>query len=255
MPLDIEQVRALRPANEIHYFSVIGSTMTQASCLVAAGAPHGAVVVADEQSAGIGRLGRHWISEPGVGIYCSVLLRLSLPPAKLPVASLVAGLAVAEAIHKSTELACDLRWPNDVLIRERKTAGILTQLTDDCVIAGIGINVNNTQFPDGLRTPPTSLLLSSYGKRHSREGLLIQLLASLEGFSNTLVREGSEPILRAFTAASSYAANRRVIVEESGARGITAGLDEHGFLLLRTDEGLTQRVSSGGVRPESMVRT
>src|SRR6185437_10415155 len=161
MPLDLAAVRSLRPQNEFHYFQTIGSTMTEASRLAMAGAAHGTVVFAEEQTSGMGRLGRSWISEYAAGIYVSILLRLPLPPANLPVASLLVGLATAEAIEKSTQLACDLRWPNDVLINERKVAGVLPQLVGECVIAGIGINVNNQQFPAGLRTPATSLVLES----------------------------------------------------------------------------------------------
>jgi BirA family biotin operon repressor/biotin-[acetyl-CoA-carboxylase] ligase len=92
MPLAVSQVQEARPQNPLHYFPSIGSTMTEAARLAESGAPHGTVVIADEQTAGIGRLGRNWISESEVGIYCSILLRLQLPPAQLPVASLLLGL-------------------------------------------------------------------------------------------------------------------------------------------------------------------
>ncbi len=95
MPLDVEAIRALRPQNELHYFKTIGSTMTKASRLAMAGAAHGTLVVAEEQTSGIGRLGRSWISEYAAGIYISILLRLPLPPANLPIASLLVGLATA----------------------------------------------------------------------------------------------------------------------------------------------------------------
>ncbi len=249
MPLDMEEVRSLRPQNEFHYFKVIGSTMTEASRLAMAGAIHGTVVIAEEQTSGIGRLGRSWISERAAGIYVSILLRLPLTPTNLPLASLLVGLTTAEAIEKSTHLACDLRWPNDVLIKERKVAGILPQLVDDCIIAGIGINVNNERFPSNLRTPATSLFLAS-GRIQSRERILAHLLESLDTFSDLLIHRGPEAILRAFAAASTYVSNRRIVVEENGLRGMTAGLDSHGFLLVRSADGHTQRISSGGVRPD-----
>ncbi len=248
--LDIAAIQAARPQNQLQYFATIGSTMTEASRLANEHAPHNTVVVAEEQTSGIGRLGRSWISEKNVGIYTSVLLRLPLIPAKLPLASLLVGLAVAEAIEEVTQLACDLRWPNDILVGGKKVAGILPQLVETCVVAGVGINVNNTAFPDTLRTPAASLLLASGGLVQSREQILIQVLQSIDTFSALLIDEGSEAILRAFTAASTYVTNRRIMVEESGLRGVTAGLDENGFLLLRGDNGLTQRISSGGVRPD-----
>ena len=156
MALDVARVQQLCPDNELHYFETVDSTMAEAARLTAQGSPHGTLVVADEQTAGMGRLGRSWHSSRDLGIYCSILLRLPLPAATVPLITLMLGLATAETIERSTQLACDLRWPNDVLINERKTAGILAHLIDDCVIAGIGINVNQTSFPAGLRVPATS---------------------------------------------------------------------------------------------------
>src|ERR1700733_12422214 len=147
MPLDVAALRAHRPQTEFHYFPSTDSTMREAVTLAVAGAAHGTVVIADEQTAGVGRLGRSWHSEADVGIYCSILLRLPLSPSHLPVATLMLGLATAEAIEKASDLACDLLWPNDVLINGRKTAGILAQLVDNCIIAGIGINVNQQELP------------------------------------------------------------------------------------------------------------
>jgi BirA family biotin operon repressor/biotin-[acetyl-CoA-carboxylase] ligase len=251
MRLDVERIRNLRPQNEIHYFGSIASTMTEAARLAASGAPHGTIVLAEEQTAGIGRLGRSWYSDAELGIYCSILLRLPVEPGTLPVINLLLGLATAEAIQKSTHVACDLRWPNDVLINERKVAGILAQLVDDCVIAGIGINVNQTAFPPDLRTPATSVRIESGGHVQSRDDIVINLIESVDAFSSMLKTEGSECIVRAFTSASSYALDRRVLIEEDGRRGITAGLDENGFLLVRFDNGRMERIAAGGVRRDS----
>jgi BirA family biotin operon repressor/biotin-[acetyl-CoA-carboxylase] ligase len=250
MPLEIERICAARPQNQIHYFASTGSTMAEAARLAVAGAPHGTVVLADEQTAGMGRMGRSWHSPPGAGIYSSAVLRLSLSPANLPIAMLVLGLATAEAIQASTHLACDLRWPNDVLIRERKVAGILAQFTESCIVAGIGINVNHEALPQDLRTPATSLRIESGGRIYAREEIVISLLTALDSFCTMLISEGQESILRAFTSASSYVLNRRVVVEDNGGKGITAGLDENGFLLVRSDSGRVQRIAAGGVRPD-----
>lgn len=250
MPLDVERVRALRPRNEIHYFASVRSTMTEAAQLANSGAAHGTVVLADEQTAGVGRLGRSWHSEAELGIYCSIVLRLPLSPANLPIASLVLGLATAEAIQEATQLACDLRWPNDVLVNERKVAGILTHLVESAIVAGIGINVNHTSLPKDLRTPATSLRIESGGRVQSRELLVAALLESVDTFCSMLMTQGAQSILRAFGSASSYVNHRRIVVEENGTRGVTAGLDENGFLLVRSDTGRVERVSTGGVRPD-----
>lgn len=250
MPLDMHRIRETRPGTEFHYFRTVGSTMTEAAKLAALGAPHGTVVIADEQTAGMGRLGRSWHSEAELGIYCSILLDLPLAPCRLPIASLIVGLATADAIQKSTHLACDLRWPNDLLIQERKVAGILTHLADTCVVAGIGINVNHTSLTNDLRTPATSLRIESNGQDCSRENLLLNLLESVDIFCAVLETDGCDGILRAFTAASSYAINRRITIEENGETGVTAGLDENGFLLVQFDSGGMGKIASGGVRAE-----
>ncbi|HEX4749586.1 MAG TPA: biotin--[acetyl-CoA-carboxylase] ligase [Bryobacteraceae bacterium] len=250
MPLDIDRIRRARPANAIFYYPTINSTMIKASVLASSGAADGTVILADEQTAGVGRLGRSWASQAELGIYCSMLLRLNLRPGSLPLASLVLGLAAAEAIQKATEFVCDLRWPNDVLIHEKKVAGILTHLTEGCIIAGIGINVNQTEFPSDLRTPATSLRIESKGCERNRETLIINLLESIDTFRAMLETCGPEAILRAFTSASSYVLHRRVVIEESGERGITAGLDQNGFLLVNLDRGKLERVAAGGVRPD-----
>jgi BirA family biotin operon repressor/biotin-[acetyl-CoA-carboxylase] ligase len=249
MSLDIAWIRKFRPLDEIHYFRTVESTMTEAMRLLHEGR-HGMMVIADEQTAGMGRLGRSWISEPEVGVYASVLLHLPLSPANLPIASLTLGLATAEAIQKGTNLSCDLRWPNDVLVNERKVAGVLIHLVDDWIVAGIGINVNQTSFPTGLRTPATSLRIESSGRIQSRERLIIALLESLEGFCSSLQSSGPDAILRAFASSSSYAVNRRIVVEEGGIKGMTAGLDENGFLLVKSDAGRIERIASGGIRPD-----
>ncbi len=249
MPLDVNKIHAGRPQNELHYFPALGSTMTEAARLAASGAPHGTVVLADEQTAGVGRLGRSWQSQAESGVYSTAILRLSLSPDNVPLAALVLGLATADAVTRSSSLACDLRWPNDVLINDRKVAGILAQLSNGCVLAGIGINVNQSSFPGDLRTPATSLLLESNGKPPAREDLIVQLLSSLDAFCSLLAETGPAGILRAFAAASSYVLHRRVTIEESGAEGVTAGLDENGFLLVRLNDNRLERVCSGGIRP------
>jgi BirA family transcriptional regulator, biotin operon repressor / biotin---[acetyl-CoA-carboxylase] ligase len=248
MPLDIAFLRSRRPELNLHYFPTIGSTMTEASRLARVGAPDRTVVLAEEQTAGVGRMGRTWTSEPEVGIYCSVLLRLPLPQEHLPVVSLLLGLATAEAIRTTAGIPCDLRWPNDVLFEERKMAGVLAHLSESCVIAGIGINVNNTAFHPDLRTPGTSLRLAA-GRPINREALFLNLIDSIDRLSSLLIEKGPATVLDAFTAGSSYVRNRHISIEEDGSTGVTAGLDESGFLLVRMKNGTLRKVVSGGIRP------
>jgi BirA family biotin operon repressor/biotin-[acetyl-CoA-carboxylase] ligase len=154
---------------------------------------------------------------------------------------LALGLAVREAIDRAAGREADLRWPNDVLLRGRKCAGILAHVESDAVIAGIGINVAQTEFPEDLETPATSLLL---------EGVLVRredLLTALVDAVDRACLLAADQVLARFTRASTYVHGRRVRVE--GREGVTCGLDPSGFLRLREDDGTQTTILAGGVRP------
>jgi BirA family biotin operon repressor/biotin-[acetyl-CoA-carboxylase] ligase len=250
MEFDLERVRSLLPGRRIEWFARAGSTMYEASLLAAAGCPSGTIVGANEQTAGQGRYGHAWHSEPGSGLYVSFVLRHRFAPSTLPVVTLALGLAACEAIAKTTNLVCDLRWPNDILIQSRKCGGILTQLYGSAIIAGIGINVNHSGFPEELSEIATSLRLAS-GRLYSREQLLVNLAASVDAFCSMLEREGKDPILAMFSRASSFVFGRRVLVDQGDSvlQGTTAGLNDSGFLILRGDDGRDNVILAGGVRP------
>jgi BirA family transcriptional regulator, biotin operon repressor / biotin---[acetyl-CoA-carboxylase] ligase len=235
----------------IHRFASLDSTMTRAAELADGGAAPGTVVVADEQTAGKGRMGRAWHSEPGAGLYATFILHPRLSADTLPVVTLALGLATVDAIREVTGAACDLRWPNDVLIGDRKCAGILAQLHDSVLLAGIGINVNHTAFPEDIAPIATSLRIET-GRVQSREDLLNALRRSIDERVSQLARGGKDDILRAFTAASSYVSGKRVVVDSGGSdlRGTTDGLDRDGFLMVRRNDGSRVQVVAGGVRPE-----
>ena len=214
------------------------------------GCESGTVVVAKQQTAGQGRFGRTWHSEPGAGLYMSQVLRLKLCADSLPLVTLALGLATAEAITQIGSVAPDLRWPNDVLLNGKKCAGILVQLVDGVLISGIGINVNHASFPQDLSDIATSLRQAT-GREHDRDKLLDVLIGSIDDHLDRLMLNGRDPVLRAFSQASSYVRGRRVVVEQNGTEltGVTDGLDPQGFLLLREDNGRRTLILAGGVRP------
>ncbi len=257
MPFDIEWVRARLPERRIEWFPSIDSTMTAAAKLAREGCAPGTIVGADEQTAGIGRHGHSWHSEPGAGLYVSLVQR-PLPSATdsraaggagLPLIMLALGLAAQEAIAQASDLAPDLRWPNDVLLAGKKCAGILAHMEGDAIVAGIGINVGHKEFPEDLRGAATSLALE--GARVRREDLLVRLASAVDQTIEILKAQGASAILDMFTRGSSYAVGRRVRVEQPGAvvEGITCGLDPAGFLRLRQDNGIETLILAGGVRP------
>lgn len=240
-------------AGKLHFVSTTASTNTDALAAARAGAPHGSVYFADEQTAGRGRGDHAWRSPAGSGIYVSVLLRPSFPVARLPLLPLAAGLAAAEAVRVAAELPVDLRWPNDLLVGARKAGGILVEAQAEpnaigFAVVGIGINMHQRSFETGLATAPTSLDLEA-GRYVSRQTLLVSLLESLERESLGLADSAAtRTILSRIEEASTWVRGRRVEVHGPQACvGTTEGLDEHGFLRVRTDDGLTT-VQTGGIR-------
>lgn len=250
MPLDLDLIRTASPGRELLWLERCGSTMTEAARLARGGCAAGTVVVAEEQTAGQGRLGRAWHSEPEAGLYLTIVLRPALADENARVLSMALGLATAEAIARVADLRTDLRWPNDVLIAGKKCAGILVQAEGAAFLAGIGINVNHTAFPPELAAIATSLRLAT-GRPQSRELLLIQLLETVDSFARMLGEGGRKPILRMFARASTMVSGKRVIVEQGDAplEGVTDGLDPSGFLRLRLADGSRTTILAGGVRP------
>ncbi len=219
----------------------LDSTMTEASRLAAKGVESGTVVAALRQTAGQGRQGREWLSEAGEGLYCTFILDVEDATA----ITLGLGVAVVEVLAPIVGESLDVRWPNDVLWRGRKLCGILSRLENGRVLAGIGVNLNQMAFPDGLRTPATSLRLIT-GKTFLPQ----DVLALLCGPVVEMAAIARVDRLRLFAQTSSYVSGRRVRVDLDGPmlEGVTDGLDENGFLRIRKEDGTHETVYAGSVR-------
>jgi BirA family biotin operon repressor/biotin-[acetyl-CoA-carboxylase] ligase len=223
----------------IHRLPITASTMIDATAMASRGEPHGTAVVAEQQTAGIGRHGHSWLSARD-GLYMSIILRL---PAAIPVLTMALGLAVQRAVNDLASVACDIRWPNDVMLNDKKLAGIMVQAADKgALIAGIGVNVNQAQFPEDLQAIATSLRIET-GKPQSKDDLVDRILAE----SLRYAQLSTEEVLRQFEQNSTYVRGKAVEVD-GRLRGLTAGLDQHGFLMLDTPTG-TERILTGGIRP------
>jgi len=241
-------------SSHLHHFYKIGSTNTAAMAAASEGAPEGSVFLAEEQTAGRGRGSNTWQSPQSTGIYCSSILRPALPPSEVLVLSLAAGLAVQAAIREvDARVQPDLKWPNDLLIDGRKICGILTEMNAEAtrvryIVVGVGINVNQASFPKELSA--TSLRLTT-GSEWSRVELAAALLKSLDREYRVLVENqgARQSILRRFAENSSWVQGRNVRIEENGAafEGTSEGLDDRGFLRVRTSTGI-ETVLSGTVR-------
>ncbi|MSQ47804.1 MAG: biotin--[acetyl-CoA-carboxylase] ligase [Deltaproteobacteria bacterium] len=241
--------------NPLHFFSTIDSTNTYAARLAREGALEGTTVIADSQSGGKGRLGRSWVSPPGVNLYLSVLLRPPVSTAVAPQLNLVAAIAVADAIRETTPLSPTIKWPNDVLVAEKKVCGILAEMQTDttglrAVIVGIGVNINAplSAFPAELRDKASSLLIAG-GRTIDRSLLTASLLTHLEKFYLLWLQEG---FLTLHSRWEQYAAQMlgthiSVAVSEGTVVGTVLGLDKDGGLLVQGENREQHRLLVGDV--------
>ena len=232
----------------------IGSTNDTVMEAGQAGEPEGFAILADRQTAGRGRRGRSWVSAAGVGLYTSVLLRPQQLPARIPLLTLVGGLAVAEAVEHIALVAPRLKWPNDVLVEGRKVAGILAEMasTDGKVgpvVIGMGINVNHRpqDFPAELLPTATSLFLVT-GKTLPRGQLAAALFNALDRWYQAF-REGDDEAILTAGRQRSAILGRRVTVyaDEECWQGIATDLDDDGALVVREEGGAIRRVIAGHV--------
>jgi BirA family biotin operon repressor/biotin-[acetyl-CoA-carboxylase] ligase len=224
------------------------STQSEVKRLAVAGASEGTVVTARHQRAGRGRRGHEWWDAPGESLLCSVLLRPGGPPAVVPQLSLVGGLAVAEALAATAAVPVRIRWPNDLLIGSRKVCGILAEAVSDGagrldhVILGIGINLDQTEFPAALQARATSLRLAT-GRGHAREPVLAAVLDRL-GRRYAEWRAGGFGALRAAWRERSTLPGQPVRLPDGG-EGVGVDVADDGVLLARAPDGRLVRMVSG----------
>ncbi len=225
----------------IHHFRA-DSTNSVALNLTQKGASHGTVVVAEEQTAGRGRLGRKWYSEKSSGIYMSLILRPPLSPTAAPILTLMAGVATQQTLSAATGLCVDIRWPNDLLVNGKKVAGILTEMSAELgrlhsVVLGIGINVNHSEMPAELKPTATSLRIESQ-RPWPRVQIFVALLKELERYYHLLLEKGSAAIAERWAAASTYAVGKRIriVTPEAESLATTVGLDPNGALRVQYDD-------------------
>lgn len=234
----------------IHSYAATDSTMDLAQRLLADGAPAGTAVFAESQRRGRGRLGRAWHSPAGQGICVSVILRPKMPTASAPLLTLMAAVAVVDAIQTATGLSAQIKWPNDVLVRERKVAGILTEVTAELnqvrgAVIGIGLNVNTPRR--ALPRLATSLALER-GEPCDRLAVARALLTALEQWYLVWMRRGRDPLLAAWRAASMTLGRRvRVVGQSHTVDGQAMDVDPDGALLVRSDTGRMECMAAGEV--------
>jgi BirA family biotin operon repressor/biotin-[acetyl-CoA-carboxylase] ligase len=234
----------------MHLLASTPSTSDEAKRGAKEGAPHGATWVAEEQTAGRGRQGRVWTSPRGENLLFSVLLRVVCPPSRLPPLAIAAGLAVRDAVARAVPGAATLvKWPNDVLVGDRKIAGILVEAITagarvEAVVVGVGLNVHSRDFPPDIAARTTSLARVS-ASVPDRAELLADILARLDHDAHVVLARGLG-LLRARLDAADALRGRRVRSDDA-SEGVASGIDDDGRLLVRRDDGVTERWSAGEV--------
>jgi BirA family biotin operon repressor/biotin-[acetyl-CoA-carboxylase] ligase len=257
---ELLRVRGLEWTGTIEHLEVVGSTNDVLKRRARQGVPEWSVVVADRQTAGRGRQGHAWASPPG-NLYLSVLLRPSLPAPAWGVLPLTAGLAACEAVSE-LGVRAELKWPNDVLVGERKLAGVLVEAASsaggmESAVVGIGVNVAMapTELPPGIAAQTTSLWLESAATVETLD-VAATVLARLTVCYDALAREGAAAIVQRWRRRAT-AWWGSVVEVRSGAetrRGVARGVDERGALLLEEASGRIVPIVSGEAREVRLTR-
>jgi len=245
---------------DIKYFDSISSTMDVAFRLGVEGACEGTVVCAEGQTQGKGRLGRSWASPKGKGVYMSVILRPQLAPTEVAQLTLLSAVAVCEAVGKFCEVPAKIKWPNDILVDNKKLAGILTELSAEMdrvrfIVIGIGINVNTplSQLPPNATSIKNEMSAkggsaSGRGRKASRVMLVQEILRSLERWYISLDAQGFGPVIARWKELSSTLGKQICLVDPGGnIKGEAIDLDEYGGLIIRSETGVTVKRMSGDV--------
>ncbi len=245
---------------KIHFYESLDSTSTRAFGLARAGEAEGAVVMAETQTDGKGRVGRRWESPPGVNLYASVILRPEVAPHKAHELTFVAAVAVAEAVTSITGARPVVKWPNDILIDGRKVAGILLEMSSETdrvnfVVAGIGLNVNGRRqmYTEAVGGRAISLCEKT-GVPLDRAEVARRVFTSIDKWYNIYLKNGFPSVLdewRGYFA--SVGAAVRVVSFSKTSEGVCAGVDGDGALLLKTRSGAVERIVAGDVETVGKV--
>lgn len=236
------------------YYQEIDSTNSQARALASKGYPEGTLVVADMQTAGRGRRGRSWFSPGSQGIYMSLILRPVLPLKEISRISLLIAVAAAETLEDELALPARIKWPNDILINNKKIAGILSEVVTDMdgieyIVVGIGLNINNRlqDFPSDLRTPPTSAMVEDQ-RSVSRVKVLQGLLKRLENrYFDLLAGNFADTLEKGKRLSMAIGQELKLDTINGVLVGQAVDIDDHGFLLLRDQSGNIHTLMSGEI--------
>ncbi|MBR1683512.1 MAG: biotin--[Clostridia bacterium] len=236
---------------EMFYQTEVDSTNRVLKQLALEGAGNGSVALCERQTAGRGRLGRQWISEPGVGLWQSVLLRPSLRPSQAPLLTFVAAISMAQALEKNEVDRVRIKWPNDLVLDGKKICGILNEVSCDpdtieYVVLGVGLNVKHGAIPEGLEKTAGSL--EDAGFTVLRRDIMVSYLECLERNVDIVERKGFGALTQTYAGYScTFGSDVEVIGQSERFTGEAKGMDESGALLVEDPAGVIHRVMAGDV--------
>lgn len=252
-----EHLNTVFIGRKIHYFESLDSTNTTAKELASKGESEGAVILCEEQLDGRGRLGRSWSSPRGEGVWMSLILRPAVNPINASKLTQVAVAAVAKAFTEEC-IECYIKWPNDIVVSNKKLCGILTEMSAELtkinyVIIGIGINVNNSSFPENLKDIATSIKLQT-NKTYLRKTLVAKILNNFEPLYNEFIIHENISSSIEICREKSYLIGKSIKVLHKGNEiiAIANGISDDGQLIVTYENGKTEELISGEVSIRGM---
>ncbi|MDH5768972.1 MAG: biotin--[acetyl-CoA-carboxylase] ligase [Nitrospirota bacterium] len=255
--LKIEAIKAKikgEIGREIFFYETVGSTNTIATQLAEKGAQEGTVVLADSQEKGRGRLGRHWVSPPGVNVYMSIILRPKIKPEDVTLLTIMAAVGCTSALRKMTGLNVTIKWPNDLTVSDKKIGGILTEVKTAperiiFAIMGIGINVNmdSNAFPDEIKQIATSVK-NETDRLYPREIIIAEVFNEISPRYKTLNEMKKNMLLSEWQKMTSTLGRKvQVIIGNETFTGLAESIDDDGMLKLRLPDGMLKKISTGDI--------
>jgi len=239
---------------EIFFYETVGSTNTIAAELAEKGAQEGTVIIADSQEKGRGRLGRHWVSPPGVNIYMSIILRPKIKPKDVTLLTIIAAVGCTAALRKVTGLNVTIKWPNDLTVYDKKLGGILTEVKTApkeiiFAVTGIGINVNMDvkSLPDDVKNLATSVK-NETGNLYPREVIIAEILNEISQWYKALKEMKRDILLSEWQKMTSTLGREvQVVTGKETFTGLAESIDDEGMLILKLRDGKLKRISTGDI--------
>lgn len=244
----------LEIGKEIVVYEEVESTNSKANELLKQGYPSGTVVIADRQTKGKGRLGRTWISPSGKNLYMSIALKPNIPPKYATVLTLTSVVACTTALRRYTDIPVMIKWPNDMLVDDKKVGGILTEMKIEgekikSAVVGIGINVNMTEqdMPDEIKEIASSLKICK-GEDFSRGLLAVEIIKEFDKWYQLLERRQRKTIIDRWMQLSGTIGRQvKIVLTDRELIATAEAIDEEGRLIVKLSDGTYEKICAGDV--------